>query len=240
MMKNEWLSAEKLLIIGHRGASADAPENTLLALQLAKTHGADGIEFDVWLSADDIPVLLHDQHLQRTTNGTGRVGDYTAEQLAQFDAGQGQPIPTLAQLFATVTPPFLYNVEIKEGGARAEQAVTAVLAVIAHYGVGRLVTISSFEPETVKAALRLAPPEIAVGFLHEPTHPLIPTWFCGHALHPHWSQLSADYMTSATQKALRVHTWTVDDAQLARSLQQQGVSAIITNRPNYLRTLLFP
>ncbi len=86
-----------MLIFAHRGASADAPENTLLAIEKALAQGADGIEIDVHQTGDDL-VVIHDRWLHRTTNGQGQLQDYSLAELKLLDAGQGQQIPTLWQV----------------------------------------------------------------------------------------------------------------------------------------------
>ena len=83
-----------MLIFAHRGASADAPENTLMAIQRAVDYGVDGVEVDVHC-VDGQLVIIHDRWLHRTTNGTGRLKDYSFDELRRLDAGQGEVIPTL-------------------------------------------------------------------------------------------------------------------------------------------------
>ena len=122
----DWSSAQRPLIIGHRGASAAAPENTLAAFALAQAQGADGIELDVQLSADGWPVVMHDSKLERTTNGQGRVQQLSLAQLQELDAGQGQTIPTLDEVFETLGPNFLYNVELKTAAFRDDGLAAAV------------------------------------------------------------------------------------------------------------------
>ena len=97
-----WLRAGRPLIIGHRGASAEAPENTLAAFDLALAQKADGFEFDVRLSADGVPVIIHDDTVDRTTNGTGRVADMTLAELKSLTIDGKHTIPTLDELFAVL------------------------------------------------------------------------------------------------------------------------------------------
>jgi hypothetical protein len=130
-----WFNSPTPLIIGHRGASAHAPENTMKAFHLALEQGAVGFEFDVHRTADGHIVVIHDEELQRTTNGTGRVTHMTLAELEGIDAGDGEPIPTLAQLFATFGNKVLYNVEIKDYSWRNRGTEAAV---------GRLVSLRSF------------------------------------------------------------------------------------------------
>ncbi|MEJ2748304.1 MAG: glycerophosphodiester phosphodiesterase family protein, partial [Anaerolineae bacterium] len=94
-----WFVSNRPLIVAHRGASAYAPENTLAAFERAAELGADGIELDVQLSKDGRLVIIHDFDTARTTNGQGKVSDLTLAELQSFDAGEGQKIPTLDELF---------------------------------------------------------------------------------------------------------------------------------------------
>jgi len=89
----------EMKIIAHRGASAHAPENTLTAFQLALDQGADGIELDVMLSKDGQLVVIHDETVDRTTNGTGKVAEMDLVELKVLDAGQGESLPTLPEVF---------------------------------------------------------------------------------------------------------------------------------------------
>ena len=115
----------KSLIIGHRGASADAPENTLAAFNRAFELGADGIELDVTLTKDGIPVVIHDDRVDRTTNGRGLVKEMTLAQIKQLDAGawfaekyRGEKIPTLAETLTAICARGLVNIELKTDALR--------------------------------------------------------------------------------------------------------------------------
>ncbi|MFZ4814035.1 MAG: glycerophosphodiester phosphodiesterase, partial [Phototrophicaceae bacterium] len=108
------------LVFGHRGAMAYAPMNTLAAFELAAQQGAHGIELDVWLSADDALVVIHDFEVNHTTNGEGRVGSMSLAEIKALDAGSwfspefaGTQIPTLDEVFETVGKKVFVNVEIK-------------------------------------------------------------------------------------------------------------------------------
>ncbi|MCI0577989.1 MAG: glycerophosphodiester phosphodiesterase, partial [Chloroflexi bacterium] len=110
---NDWFTGRSPLIIAHRGASANAPENSFSAFALAAEERADGIELDVRLSADNWPVVLHDATLERTTDGRGPVSRQTVAQLQELNAGDDRPVPTLDELFEMFGPSLLYNVELK-------------------------------------------------------------------------------------------------------------------------------
>lgn len=230
---NGWFTASSPLIIGHRGASAAAPENTLAAFRLAQAQGAHGIEFDVQLSADGVPVIIHDESVERTTNGRGRVADLTLAQLQTLDAGQGELIPTLAQLFAQFGSSLLYNLEIKNNDQHDRGAEQAVAACIRQYGVQKQMLISSFNPKALERIYAFLGHEVPLGFLHVglvDRH--LPAWsFPCHADHPHYEAVDEAYMSWAHSQKLLVNVWTLDDPAIARQLVQSGVHSIITNRP---------
>ncbi|WP_297418528.1 glycerophosphodiester phosphodiesterase family protein [Thermococcus sp.] len=104
----------KTLVLGHRGYSAKYPENTLLAFKKAIEAGADGIELDVWLTRDGEIVVIHDETVDRTSNGSGRVKEMTLEELKVLDFGDGERIPTLEEVFETIPEDAVVNVEIKD------------------------------------------------------------------------------------------------------------------------------
>lgn len=101
-----------MLVFAHRGASSDAPENTLQAIDLALHQQSDGIEVDVW-QLDDEFVLIHDKWLSSTTNGSGQLSDYSLDKLQLLDAGNGQQIPTLKQVLQRVGNQCQLNMELK-------------------------------------------------------------------------------------------------------------------------------
>jgi glycerophosphoryl diester phosphodiesterase len=115
-------------VSGHRGASAELPENTLAAFRRALDHGAEGIELDVALSADGVAVVMHDTSVDRTTSGTGDVADLTLEELRTLDAGGGEPVPTLDEVLALAAGRAEVNIELK-----AADAAPAVAACVARH-----------------------------------------------------------------------------------------------------------
>ncbi|MBI5034164.1 MAG: glycerophosphodiester phosphodiesterase [Chloroflexi bacterium] len=115
----------KPLIIGHRGASASAPENTLASFRLALDMGADGVELDVTLTKDDVPVIIHDGTVDRTTNGKGLINQMTLGEVRQLDAGGwfnakfcGEKIPTLEEVLTEISPRGIVNIELKTEALR--------------------------------------------------------------------------------------------------------------------------
>jgi glycerophosphoryl diester phosphodiesterase len=235
----DWLTAPTPLIIGHRGASADAPENTLAAFGLAVAQGADGIELDVQLSADGWPVIMHDRDVARTTNGSGMVSRLTVAQLRELDAGDGQGAPTLDDLFEMLGPQALYNIELKDFGWRSRGLEAAVADRIEAHHLQNRVLVSSFNPLSVRRARRELPRTTPVGLIRDTglrryTYLLAD----GEADHPHHSLVDEAYMAWARQKGFRVHVWTVDDPAEARRLVALGVHGVITNKPGFIRKQL--
>lgn len=236
------------LIFGHRGASADAPMNTLPAFELAAAQGADGIELDVWLSKDGQVVIIHDATVNGTTDGTGRVQELTLAQLRELDAGgwfdpsfAGTRIPTLDETFEAVGGRLIINVELKSESTRDNGLERAVAEKIRHFQLQRRVIVSSFNPFALRRFRRLMP-DVPIGFLYAPDVPRILRLFMlgvpHQARHPHHSMIDAAYMQWARRRGYRVNTWTVNDPARAAALRDLGVDAIMSDHPGKMREAL--
>ncbi|NLF67353.1 MAG: glycerophosphodiester phosphodiesterase [Chloroflexi bacterium] len=235
----DWYTAQTPLIIGHRGASADAPENTLAAFGLAAELGADGVELDVRLSADGEVVVIHDATVERTTNGRGRVRDLRTAELQALDAGMEQNIPTLDDVFLAFGPSLLYNVELKDFGLTDGGLAVAVADRIEAYHLENQVVVSSFNPLAVRRARKHLSRSTMVAVIWEGG----PRWLRhlgarAEADHPHYSLVDEDYMVWARENGFRVHVWTVDEPAEAQRLAALGVHGIITNKPELIREAL--
>ena len=231
-----WLTADRPLIIGHRGASADAPENTLAAFALALEQGADGVELDVQLCADGVPVVMHDDTVDRTCDGAGRVSDLTLAELQLLSIAGDHPIPTLDDVFALLGRRALYNVELKALGLSDGGLAAAVARVIAAHNVADRVLISSFSPFTVHAAQRAMPAGVPVALLRERRATRLAHAFLRAAAdHPYYGLVDEALMAWARRRGLRVNVWTLDDPAEARRLIRLGVQGIITNRPGEMK-----
>lgn len=237
----DWYSSDiPPLIIGHRGASADAPENTLAAFGLAAEQGAHGIEFDVRMSADGNVVVMHDATVDRTTAGTGAVARMTTEDLRALDAGLGQPVPTLDDVFQTFGPALLYNVELKGCGLWGRGLEEAVADRIAAYHLQNQVVVSSFNPLCVRRARSALSQSTMVALVWA----YGPRWLShlglqAEADHPYHRKVDEAYISWARRQGLRVHVWTVDDPSEAQRLAGLGVQAIVTNQPRTIREALY-
>lgn len=212
----------------HRGASADSAENSLAAFAAAVVQDADGVELDVHLSADNVVVVVHDETVDRTTSGSGRVDALPAARLA--DLG----IPTLADVFALLKPSGLeVNVELK-GGAGLEEAVQAV---IAEQAAADRVWISAFDPARLG---RMRDSGLRLALLYEDlSDPLAVALEVGAAaLHPPFAETTASLVAAAHAAGMRVHPWTLNHPEQWTAAVELGVDAVITDCPGMMRQAL--
>ncbi len=235
-------------LIGHRGASGSFPENTMLAFKQALREGADSVEFDVRLTADGVPVVIHDATLDRTTDGQGQVAELPLAAIREFDAGRGEQIPTLAQVLEELAPTPVI-VEIKEVEA-APAPGPAVTAVIHAAGAGDRVVVGAFGGRSLvavrKGGLKTTATRWESG-LH---------WLASRVGRAHHSGsydafavseysgrlkvVDQRFLTSARSLGKPVHVWTVDDVADARRLRAMGVAGILTNFPARMREAFAP
>lgn len=238
------------LIIAHRGDSANAPENTLAAFRLAYENGADGIELDVMLSADRQLVVIHDDTLDRTSNGHGKVGEMPLTALRELDAGawfspkfKGEPIPLLDEVFTELGGKFLINVELKNYKTPKDQLPELVVALVEKHALSDSVLLSSFNARNLLRAKSLAP-EIRTGLLTMPGLLGLPMrGFLGRRygaddLHPYYRDVSAKMVQTRHQIGQKVNVWTVDAPNDLRRMQSCGVDMIICNDPAHARQIL--
>lgn len=241
---------DKFIIIGHRGASAYAPENSLSAFKLAYEMGAEMIELDVLLSKDGVPVVIHDETLDRTSNGSGPVADHSLEELKKLDAGSwfsekyaGEPIPTLEEVLAWAKGKISVNIEIKTE-AVTDQAAGGIeqksLELVEKFGMSEYVIFSSFDYRAI-AHLNELNPEMPKAILFEksqgkgkgPTAHL--TEYDIQGFNCSYRQISEEWMQQARDNSLPVLIYTVNDADRMRSLWSMGVSGIFSDKPDVLK-----
>ncbi len=229
-------------IWAHRGASGRAPENTLAAFAAAESDGADGIELDVHLSRDGVPVVIHDETLDRTTDGQGPVGRHSLAELQRLDAGSwfapafaGEPLPALAAVCGWAEDRLRINIEIKTAAAGR-----SVLAILKDFPRCR-VLISSFD-HPLLATLRSCEPRLPLGFLSDSRF-----WRGGVAravssgaesFHPRQDRTSRPLVAACHRQGLAVYPWTVDPPERARALLSLGIDGFFTNQPQSLRQSL--
>ncbi len=222
----------------------------MAAFRLALELGADGFELDVHLSRDGIPVVLHDVHLHRTTDGSGRVWEKTVAELKALDAGAwfdprfaGERIPTLDEVFEAFGDRVRYNIELKAFQDWGRGLVQSVVGRVRRYGLSERVLLSSFNPLALRWAWRLAP-EIPRGLLVGPDLPLPlrRAWLAflvpHQARHLHFSMIDERTVRWCWQRGYSVVAWTVNEAEEAQRLIRWGVKAIITDEPERLAQIL--
>ncbi|RKR90762.1 glycerophosphoryl diester phosphodiesterase [Micromonospora pisi] len=229
-----------LTVIAHRGASAVAPENTLVAQDIARSNGADWIENDVQPSKDGVPFVLHDSTVDRTTNGTGAIRNLTSTQLKQLDAGSwfgpafvGVRIPTLAEQLADLrTRGGRLLLEIK--GAHTKAEVGRIIDIVRAEQMTGRVFIQSFETNALKYSYELAP-EIPLGLLRSTldADPVaVARQYHLTAYNPAVAALTARpaVIASLHTAGVALMVWTVDSASQWQQLKTLGVDGVITNR----------
>ncbi|HVM11143.1 MAG TPA: glycerophosphodiester phosphodiesterase family protein [Actinomycetota bacterium] len=234
------------LVLAHRGASAREPENTLRAFRAAEVDGADMIELDVRLTADGVPVVIHDDDLARTTDGTGRVHRTRLDELKRLDAsggrGEPEPVPTLAEALAATT--VALDVELKDLPGEPSfdwpetRLVEATLEVLSAARPERAILLSSFDWLALERVRALAP-DLETGFLTiGGVDPLAAVRYAAGAGHrwilpqaPALLEAGGVAVERAHEAGLRVGVWTVDAPDLMQRLFAWGVDALATNEP---------
>jgi len=230
-----------MLVIAHRGSSVRAPENTLKAFAAALEDGADGIEFDVRLTADHRAVLMHDDDIARTTNGAGRVSEMTFDELRGFDAGGGERVSALEEALALIRGEVAIVAEIKGafGGTNLIDGAAVARAVLPMIAGVPSLTVSSFDPgaiAVVRAAAADIPTAITIGGSSELDWGLQLAIEAGHAqVHVPAERVEASFVARVHESQRAVLAYTVNDAPHARELQAMGVDGIFTDDPAAIR-----
>lgn len=229
------------MILGHRGASGYAPENTLEAFQLAMEMGADGFELDVHMSADGELVVIHDESVDRTTNGTGLVRELTLRELKALDAScgmnayAGARIPTLSEVFDLIRDTrHIVNVEIKTDDWFYPQIEEKCIALAEEKAVEDRVIYSSFNHHTL-LKLRTLKPDAKLGMLFGDL--LLDPWTCAQQLrvdylHPIKMNIYVPGFAKRSYHAgFGINLWTVNDEATMRECLKYH-AGIITNHPD--------
>ena len=229
------------IIYGHRGASAHAPENTLEAFALSMEMGADGFELDVHMSKDGELVVIHDETVDRTTDGTGFVRNLTLQQLKELDASASTEdfkncrIPTLREVFTLVQDTHhIVNVEIKTDECDYPGIEEKCLALAKEMGVEERVIYSSFNHHTL-IKMRQLKPDVKLGMLFGDI--MVKPWEYANQLnveylHPMKMNIYVpDFAKDATEAGYGINMWTINDEETINYCLEQGVG-IITNYPD--------
>lgn len=238
----------KKKVLGHRGFSSRYPENTRIAFQKALELGADGVEFDVQLTKDGVPVIIHDENLLRTGGTDAFVRDLTLDALRKIDVSFRfhdecgfQPVPTLAEYFELVRDrDFLTNIELKTAIFEYEGIERKVIGMIRDYGLSDRVILSSFNHYTLLRAKAIAP-ELPCGLLYE-CRIAEPQEYAKKLrmeyLHPWHIFLNGEETAKYLAAGIRTNPWTVDtEDDIRRFLDDDDIYAIISNKPDLVMAL---
>lgn len=232
----------------HRGFSGKYPENTMLAFEKAIEAGADGIELDVQLTKDGEVVIIHDETIDRTTNGKGEVISYTYEELSEFDASYiyigkvgFNKIPTLKEYFELIKDTnIITNIELKTGINEYIGIEKKVLDLIKKYNLSEKVIISSFNHYSILRMKKLAP-ELKYGLLSE-------TWIINagkytkdlgvECYHPHFANMTEEIVKEIKSYGIEINTFTVNKEKQIYDMLDKGIDIIIGNFPDLTKKII--
>ena len=218
-------------IMGHRGAPADEPENTLGSFARALAVGVAAVELDVQLTRDGRLAVIHDETLDRTTNGRGLVQDFTLAELKKLDAGRGEPVPCLEEVFDLVQGQAHLVVELKQ-----PEAAGALLDFFRERRAFEFATIISFWHPAVKA-LKQAEPRLNTGVLMVgcPADPVgLARAADAGALVLHYVYVTPELVAAAHDHGLLVYVWNIDDTNTLKPYLTMNLDGIGSNRPGVL------
>lgn len=243
-------------VIAHRGANTRAPQNTIPAFAKAIEEHANGFETDVHLTKDGIPVICHNYAIDDTSDGKGKIADYTYEELKKFDFGSyfskeyaGTRIPTLDEFLDFVGPSDteIINIELKYPTSGLHELCQKTLDAVKAHGVLERVIISSFSPK-VLAEIKKIEPECKTAFLYPSSRPDVARMQFNpfitvkkiHAdiIHPMALILKKSVVDKAHKLGLKVNVWTVNDRATVNKLLGMGVDGLITDCPAEIRVFV--
>jgi len=217
------------IIIAHRGASAQAPENTLLAFKKAWHLGAQMIELDVHETVDGHLVCIHDPNIDRTTNGTGKVNSLTLKEIQEVDAGLGQRVPLLSEILEFARGKIQVNIELKTPGV--ENKVASLLSEMTFIDdaiVSSFLHLSLSEIKEIVDRIRIA-------ILLQKEIDDLSSYAYGlnaYAVNPLHELVSETMVSNAHNRGIKVYPWTVNDEEQMVKLFEKGVDGLITDCPD--------
>ena len=243
------LGRGRVWVIGHRGAMGHCPENTFVSFERALELGADWIELDVHLTRDGALAVIHDETVDRTTDGHGFVRDHTLAELKKLDAGAwfgsefaGQRIPSLDEVLVWARKRnTVVDIEIKNAPIYYAGIEEAVVESLDRSGMAEQVILISFDHRSVRRVKALDA-RVVTGVLYaaRPTDAGLGLARAAHAdaVLPHWAYVTPEDVRVAHEAGLAVAPWATSDPEVLRALVGAGVDAIGTNHPDVLRRLL--
>ena len=237
-------------ILGHGGANRRAPQNTLPAFRAAVEHGADGVEFDVQMSADGVLVICHNFTVDATSNGTGRIDEITFDELRALDFGSwfsagfaGTQIPTLEEVLDCVRDMEVLNVEIKPARKDRQEVVRKTVETVRAFGLTEKTIFSSFDFNIIRD-LKALDPGLVCGLLYDPVpeelfdkrllrgqYLTVASEYCADALHPHYllTNFPRSYVRKCHEAGLMVNVWGISKESELEKYKDRGLDIIITD-----------
>jgi glycerophosphoryl diester phosphodiesterase len=238
------------VIFAHRGASSHAPENTLSSFQLAIDQGSKAIELDVQLTKDQEVVVFHDTHLNRTTDGSGSVKDLTLSELKKFNAGisfspayQHERIPTLSEVFMSISQDILINIELKNLNTPFDELPVKVASVIRKLNAQNRVLVSSYNAIALYRFHREIP-SIPRGLLLQTSlmanfHSNFPHFLKRiQSIHLSYNFLNPELVASFQRSGKKVFCFTLNHAQDMLSALKMGIDGFFTDDPGFAKRIL--
>jgi len=221
-----------MLIVGHRGARAYAPENTLASFQKALEIGVDAVELDVRRTKDGQLIVMHDADVKRTTNGKGLVSDLTLEQIKGL-SNQGEKVPTLCEALDFLKGKAKVLIELKETGYEEQ-----VLAEVEKRGMEKNVIVTSFHDDAIKKVRQLND-TIETGLIYaKHSNPLkAAVELKANYLLPLYRFTHTANVEKAHGKGLKVIVWTINTPEEAAEYAKKGVDGIASDKPDILKAL---
>ncbi|PID56328.1 hypothetical protein CSB45_11615 [candidate division KSB3 bacterium] len=230
-------------VIAHRGASGYAPENTLASFEKGLDLGADMLELDIHMSKDSELVVIHDATLERTTNGSGYIKNYSLKELKQFDASKGfdayrgERIPSLQEVFDLAKKRAAFAIEIKNCPILYPDIEKNLVHLIEQNDLVDDALVITFYHPSLKEITRLNP-DIQTGILY--TAALIEPWKAAEsvgatALHPHYAYTFPEMIKEAHKRHYLVHPWTINSVADMEQWLEYGVDGITSDFPDSLK-----
>lgn len=233
---------KQIMITAHRGASYKAPENTRASIELAIAEQADYVEIDVRMTADGVPVLMHDRALFRTTGVVNEIADVTFEEISSYDAGiryaeefEGEKVPGLQEILEEYGRKIKFNIELKDG--KNSELVRSVVDLIEGYGLEERCAVTS-DSYIQLEAVKKCNVKIKTGYVLSRVYGEI--YRCDAA---DFFSIKSEYITEQTvkgahEKGKEIHAWTVNKAYELKRMRELGVDNIITDRPAYAKEII--
>ena len=234
-------------IFAHRGFSAQYPENTMKAFEEAEIAKSDGIEIDIQMTKDGEVVIIHDEKVDRTTNGLGYVQELSYKELRSLNAGHRfkdigkEVVPTLIELFDWMEHnAIICNIEMKNNKIAYKGMEEKTIELIRKYGFENRIILSSFNHYSLVHSYRIAPEIETAPLLSDGIYQ---PWIYANAIgakgfHPNYKRINQAIIKSSQDKNIKVRAYTVNSPKTMRALMNEGISAIITDEPILAREVL--